>query len=240
MKFLTCITLSCCLLLIKMPAWAQDLNLVFPTPPMQSQPWVPLATNLPIALQNSVNILFQTGLADPRSCDYREIEVVAGNLWTASGKIIKTHGWVIPTTNGTYSNFAIGWNGLIYQLVSVGNPKNAENDAYAMIQATAGHDLHGQAFVTEDYGLNTQWLTPLKAVIILRFASAKLANECARTLGHDDPFLMLATDRLWTVFDRTTCAHARGDDELAYATATNLEQACKICEIEAKARGFEF
>ena len=52
----------------------------FPIPPMQSKPWVISSTNLPAGLERAVNVLFQSGMADPRGCEYREIEVAIGNL----------------------------------------------------------------------------------------------------------------------------------------------------------------
>lgn len=216
-----------------------DAALSVPVPSMQSEPWALSSTNLPSNLQTTISLLFQTGMADPRGCDYREIEVVVGNFWTASGTTVKTRGWVLPAASGARTNYAIGWNGLIYPVISVGVSANAEDDAQAMIQTMAKHDLHNQAWTPEDYSLGTQWLTPVKAAMILRFASPSLAEECIKAIGIDDPFLMLASDRLWVAFDRAMSAHMRGDDELAYATAITLDKARNICEAEAKARGFE-
>jgi len=200
---------------------------------------------LPPGLQSAVNILFQTGMADPRGCDYREIEVVAGNSWTASGTTNKTHGWLLPAANGARTNYAIGWNGLIYPTVSVGNPANAEDDARALIRAMSPpaipnkviFDVGVQTYIDEDYSLSVRWLTPAKAAMIFRFAPPGLAEECAQLFPNKDPFLTLSTGFLWTAFDRAICAHMRGDDDLAYFTALTLTQAQKIYETEAKARG---
>jgi hypothetical protein len=176
-------------------------------------------------------------MADPRGCEYREIELVIGSVWKASGTSFKTHGWILPAAKTVQTNYAIGWNGLVYPLVSIGGPASAEDDAGSMIKAMLPHDMRAQIWAEEAYALGTRWLTPAKAVMILRFAPAVLAEECARTLGQDDPFLLLATDRLWTAFDRAICAHIRGDDDLAYVTALSLTQATKTCESEARARG---
>ena len=102
---------------------------------MQSAPWELSSTNLQPGLQSAVNILFQTGMADPRGCDYREIEVMVGNLGLASGITNTTHGWLLPAASGARTNYAIGWNGLIYPVISVGNPANAEDDARSLIHA---------------------------------------------------------------------------------------------------------
>jgi hypothetical protein len=227
---------------------AQNWVSPFPYPPMQSRPWVLSSTNLPLNLQSAVNVLFQTGMADPRGCDYREIEVVVGSVSKVSGIVIKTHGWVLPAASGARTNYAIGWNGLIYPVISIGNPANAEDDARAMMRAMQPpaipnkvvFDLGVQTYTDEEYGLNIRWLTQAKAAMIFRFASSDLVAECARLFPNKDPFLALSTGCLWTAFDRAMNAHMRGDDELAYATAITLDKARKACEGEAKARRFEF
>ncbi|HLZ53656.1 MAG TPA: hypothetical protein VKS19_04175 [Verrucomicrobiae bacterium] len=236
-----------CLFLSLMQISAQNWVSPFPIPPMQSAPWSLSSTNLPPGLQNAVNVLFQTGMADPRGCDYREIEVVIGNFWTASGTTNKTHGWLLPVASGSRTNYAIGWNGLLYPVVSVGNPANAEDDARALIRAMTPpaipnkviFDVGVQTYVDEDYSLNVRWLTPAKAAMIFRFASPGLVGECAQLFPKKDPFLALSTGFLWATFDRCMGAHMRGDDDLAYVTAITLDKARKSCEAEAKARGFE-
>jgi hypothetical protein len=212
---------------------------------MQSAPWALESTNLPPGLQSAVKTLFETGMADPRGCDYREIEVVVGNSWTASGTTNKTHGWLLPAASGARTNYAIGWNGLIYPVISVNNPANADGDARALIHAMSPpaipnkviFDVGVQSFSDEEYSLNIRWLTPAKATMIFRFASPELVGECAQLFPQKDPFLALSTDFLWTTFDRAIWAHIRGDDDLAYFTALALTQAQKTCEDEAKARG---
>jgi hypothetical protein len=217
-----------------------------PSPPMQLAPWSISSTNLPLNLQSAVGILFQTGMADPRGCEYREIEVEAGSIRQASGIAIKTHGWLLPGSRGAQTNYVIGWNGLLYQAVSLGRPANAEADARAMIGAMNPPSVQQkilfnvgvQTYADEDYALNVQWLTPAKAALIFRFAAPDLAEACAQLFPTTDPFFALATDHLWTTFDRAFCAHLRGDDNLAYGTALVLTQIRRTCEDEAKRRGF--
>ena len=48
---------------------------VMPDPPNQGAPWTPPATKLPRSLVEATALLFESGVADPRGCDYREIEV---------------------------------------------------------------------------------------------------------------------------------------------------------------------
>lgn len=219
----------------------------FPVPPLQSEPW-PSSSVVPTNLQRTVDFLFRTGMGDPRGCDYREIEIVVGSLSKASGVAVKTRGWVLPATTGSRTNYDIGWNGLIYQLTSVGDPASAKDDANSLIRVmteTMAQNgglgtIRGQVCATEDYCVGTQWLTPAKIAMILRFAPAEFAKACVRLTEKDEVFLLLATDRLWTMYDRATCAHLRGDDDLAYRQALALVQARDKCEAEARSLGLRF
>ncbi len=198
-KFQARIAFCFCLFLSVMQISAQNWISPFPIPPMQSAPWDLSSTNLPPGLQSAVNVLFQAGIADPRGCDYREIEVVVGNSWMASGTTNKTHGWLLPAANGARTNYAIGWNGLVYPLISVGGPANAEDDARALIRAMSPpaipnkviFDVGVQTYIDEDYSLSVRWLTPAKAAMIFRFAPPGLAEECAQLFPNKDPFLTL-------------------------------------------------
>jgi len=197
-------------------------------------------------LETAVAKLFQAGLADPRGCEYREVEVVAGRDYRLSGITVKTHGWVLPVSDVTPTNFVIGWNGLLYRAVGVGSPVSMETDAWAMVRAMSPpslpqrflFDVGVQSFADEEYCLAVRWLTPVKAAMIFRIAGPDLAKASAELFPTNDPFLALVTDRLWTEFDRALCAHVRGDDELAYQSAQTLTQARSTCEAEAKSRGF--
>jgi hypothetical protein len=220
----------------------------FQSPPMQTNAWrlSMTSTNLPPHLESVINLLFQNGMADPRGCDYREVEVVVANFWSASGTTNKTRGWILPPLNDTRARYAVGWNGLIYQVISIGNPANAEEDARALV-----HSMHRpaisqeiildagvQTYVDEDYALNAVWLTPTKAAMIMRFASSEVTEACARLFASKDPFLTMSTSFLWGAFARAAGAHMLGDDDSAYATAVLLNKAWKACEAEARARGF--
>jgi hypothetical protein len=246
-KFQVHIALCSCLFLSVMQISAQNRVSSFPIPPMQSAPWALESTNLPPGLQSAVNVLFQAGMADPRGCEYREIEVVVGIFWTASGTTNKTRGWVLPAANSARTNYAIGWNGLIYPVISIGKPASAEDDARALIRAMSPpaipnkviFDVGVQANSDEDYSLNVRWLTPAKAAMIFRFAPPELAEECAQLFPNKDPFLALSTGFLWDALNRAMSAHMRGDDNQAYAAVITLDKARKTCEAEAKARGFE-
>ncbi|MCW5552447.1 MAG: hypothetical protein KIS67_09805 [Verrucomicrobiae bacterium] len=247
MKVLACAFWYCVSVVGGNVALAAD-SAFFPVPPMQSAPWAPSASTLSTNLQSAVDFLFRTGLADPRGCEYREIEIVVGSLSRVSGVPVKTRGWVLPAATNARTNFAIGWNGLIYPLTSVGDPANAKDDARTMIRVMTETmmlnrgigSLRGQVITTEDYCVGTQWLTPLKIALILRFAPDEFAASCVRLVEKDEPFMLLTTGRLWTMYDRATCAHMRADDDLAYHLTVVLAETRDECEAEAKSRGLQF
>src|ERR1051325_2071454 len=68
-----------------------------PLPPQQNAAWEVLPNTLPQELVNATKLLFEQGLADPRGCEYREIEVLVGRYadspWGSKLNRLKTHGW---------------------------------------------------------------------------------------------------------------------------------------------------
>jgi hypothetical protein len=62
---------------------AQPLDITdFPKPPQQRSQWsAPGETN---ELVSATTTLFNQGLADPRGCDYREVELETGDIWSGS------------------------------------------------------------------------------------------------------------------------------------------------------------
>lgn len=225
----------------------QCLHAVLPIPPMQSSPWKIASTNLPAGFESAVGKIFEAGMADPRGCDYREIEIVVGDFRSASAKTIKTHGWILPAASGMETNFAIGWNGLIYRAVAIGSPADWKVDAAKMIRAMQPpaipekfvFQVGTRARADEESSLTLNWLNPAKAALIFRLGNPELVDDCAQLFPNKDPFLVLSSGYLWTAFTRVAAAHMRGDDGLAYDTATAVENARIFCGAEAKARGFE-
>src|SRR2546425_490373 len=77
-------------------------------------------------------------------------------------------------------------------------------------------------------------LFPIRACLLLRLGEEELAGKVwtAWTAGMPqhvdddiqlrDPYLELATDWAWALFDRAVCAHMRGDDHLALLSARAL------------------
>lgn len=68
-----------------------------PTPPSQGKPWEPTKAKLADVVVSATKVLFEQGLADPRGCEYREIEVATGSCRSGDGGVVTTHGWVLPS-----------------------------------------------------------------------------------------------------------------------------------------------
>jgi hypothetical protein len=84
-----------------------------PEPPKQHEPWtLTMAEGIPDYVVNVTASVFDAGLADPRGGEYREIELQGG---------LKTHGWA-------FGSFAVGWNGLLYSVLSAGAPADLDKD----------------------------------------------------------------------------------------------------------------
>jgi hypothetical protein len=201
-------------------------------------------------------------MADPRGCDYREIEVGTGEAWRGDGGVVKTRGWVVP--GGGVQQFAVCWNGLVYPAVTVGERADWRADAHAAAQR-AGRQWRNA--LPEAYTVSHEACFPLKACLLLRLGEPGLAEElwaalqqakerefsppsehasstnpshAAQTkLDEADPYLDWASDWAWGLFDRAVCAHMRGDDGLALASARLLTTARPKLETEAARRGFK-
>lgn len=234
-----------------------------PRPPKQKSAWSPPAASLPTNYISATESLFAQGLADPRGCDYREIEIGTGNAWSGDGGVVKTHGWVLPDRGK--QQFAIGWNGLVYPAISVGT--NADLDADVMSLATNGF-TSWQSALPEGANVFPNALQGVKGCLLLRLGKADLAtaywlalehrgidfrNELARRfsstnepvstntikLSDADPYLTWASDWAWSLFDRMICAHMRGDEKLALVDARLLSSAQPQIEAECAKRGFK-
>ncbi len=86
-----------------------------PDPPRQKEPWTPPQTKLPRFLVSATAALFEQGMADPRGCEYREVEM-------GDGTIVKTRGFVLPERAGEAGRFVVSWDGVVYPALSVGAP----------------------------------------------------------------------------------------------------------------------
>ena len=106
-----------------------------PEPPRPNAPWTAPAVDLPAALGTVVEALFQAGMADPRGCEYRAVEVAVGSCWSGDGGVAPTHGWLLPAKDGDKQRFAVCWNGLVYPVVAVGDAADLKADVLAVVKA---------------------------------------------------------------------------------------------------------
>jgi hypothetical protein len=235
---------------VDQPLTVSDL----PEPPQQVAGWEPHSICISPEFASATKSLFEQGLADPRGCDYREIVIHIGEVRGGDGGNTKTHGWVLPTTTNSNQTFAVCWNGLVYPVVSVGRQMNLQADMKALVNSAVTNSwrmrmaLYGRAF-SEKLAVDQDSLLPLKACLLFRLGEDDLAtnvwNACSVSLENSggqqqgkDPYLMLAEDWAWSLFDRTICAHMRSDVPLALVSARKLTAIQPKIEAEAARRGF--
>lgn len=236
----------------------------FPTPPQQLTPNQFPTTKLPLLFVAATSKLFEQGLADPRGCEYREIEVGTGNCWQGDSGVMKVHGWVIPTSSENQQGFAVCWNGLVYPVVSIGAKADIHKDISLALKEMAKIKAKERGYenticfyspekaTPESYSLCHTTLLSINACLLLQLGEVEIA-EAVWSINWDDkperknddvnvkdPYLMLASEWLWALFDRAICAHMREDDKLALLSAELLFFAGDGVEKEAKQRGFNF
>lgn len=162
-----------------------------PAPPRQTAAWKAPETKLSEEFVSATAALFRQGLADPRGCEYREIEVVVGGFeppW--SDTILKTHGWVLPEAGKQTQRFGVCWDGLVYPLVSIGNPADVRGDASAAAVAEVEGAIYGTGrywhAYFEDFCLCHPWAgrsvshlspLPVKSCLLLRLGEVELAEK---------------------------------------------------------------
>lgn len=233
-------------------SWVQ-----MPQPPSQQLPWTAPDTKLPKKLTNVIPVLFEQGLADPRGLEYRSIVVRVGSVW-GSSHTIQTRGWVIDSFH------AIGWNGLVYPVISIGEKQNLQSDILSIVSKdkkeraeyekkypgeTINRSRYSYSAFPEDRALSEKSLLPLKVALLLRLHEVELAETLWKSLdlfdtdenetSFKDPYLLLIQDLVWAHFDRAVCAHMRGDTSIAFTSASILSKLQKTVDLEAKKRGFQ-
>ncbi len=234
-----------------------------PDPPRQKEPWTPPQTTLPRFLLTATATLFDQGMADPRGCEYREVEI-------GEGRILKTRGFVLPQQEGETRRFAVSWDGVVYPALSVGPVADLDKDIRALAQSME-RDRKAAAAQAQNAFRNTGGFTTafqrgrisdgepsgvegrsaVKLCLLLRLGRADLA-EALFTAGttwkpeirgrdltnYQINFLSLATDWAAAVFLRLVSAHLRADDVIALDAARRLSAFAKEAETHAAAMGF--
>jgi hypothetical protein len=236
-----------------------------PDPPGQKEPWTPAPTKLPRFLVSATKALFEQGMADPRGCEYREVEIVD---WPT----FKARAFVIPERPGDPGRFAVTWDGVIVPVASVGPAAELDADIRALAESMrraranagaasegrrlrevgfSGSSRHGGMFVAAGQ-FNALDQSALKLCILLRLGRADLAETLfaagttwtpeikGRDLtDYQISYLTLARDWGTTMFVRLVDAHMRADDVIALDAARRLSVFAKAAEAKAMALGFE-
>jgi hypothetical protein len=229
-----------------------------PVPPLQVEEWTQPETKLSPLVVKAIGELFNEGLADPRGCQYREIEVAVGSCWSGDCGVTKTAGWVLSSSET--QKFAVCWNGLVYPLVSMGEVADLDRDVERLLKkdreqiekqnkgkkASDHFPLRwDHEAVPEATGIARDSIRPLKAAMLLRLGKTEMAEQVWSQYFVDssaaqikDPYLQLASAWVFSLFDRAVCAHMRGDDHLALASVHALVPIQQAIEKEAAARSF--
>jgi len=231
---------------------------MIPEPPGQSESWSAPATKLPKFLVTATGILFAQGVADPRGCEYRQVEIV-------NGSIVKARGFVLPERADTPGRFVVCWDGLVYPALTVGGPADLDRDIHDLaadlkrkreagkpapfyLGVNWGFPREGQDY----YGFaGVQNQSPIKLCLLLRLGRADLAEAlfAAGTTWTPEPrahdltdyqisYLTLAVDWAGAAFQRLISVHVRGEDVIALDTARKLTRFRNLALAKADAMGF--
>ncbi len=204
---------------------------MIPDPPSQGQPWTAPATKLPKFLVTATEILFEQGVADPRGCEYRQVEI-------GDGLIKKDRGFVLPERADIAGRFVVCWDGLVYPALTVGAPADLDRDM---------NDLAASLKKARQGGIRS----PIKLCLLLRLGRADLAETlfAAGTTWTPDSrgrdlteygisYLTLATDWAVSAFLRLVSVHAGGEDTIALDTARSLARFRDLASARADEMGF--
>jgi hypothetical protein len=229
-----------------------------PEAPGQHEAWTAPATKLPKFLVTATGLLFEQGVADPRGCEYREVEV--GNEWMG-----KAHGFVLPERADASGRFVVCWDGLVYPALTVGAPANLDSDV---------NDLAAKLKQGRDAGEATRFnpgvcwsfsnerpsrfgfsgvddRSPIKLCLLLRLGRADLAESlfaagtswtpAGRVRDLTDyhiSYTTLAVDWASSAFGWLVTAHMSGEDVIALDTARKLAKFRDLTVARADAMGF--
>ena len=258
----------CLWLMLRIAAFAEDRGRFsgeIPDPPHQRDPWTPPASTLPKFLVNATTTLFEQGLADPRGNDYRTVEIVTGSVWGGDGGIVKRRGWVFADPNGSPTRFMVGWDGLIWPTVTVGDPADLAAEVARLVTGsqtrTANNRQRSRELVFDDPNGRViepgpSEANPVQVCLLLRLNRADLAEsiwaalvrqtDAARTpsgagralRSYPYSYLTIANDLAWSHFERAAMAIKRGADNVVLHDARVLNRLQTGVETTARALGF--
>jgi hypothetical protein len=229
----------------------------WPEPPRQHAKWEPDEA-VPVRLRSAAETIFKQGFPDPRDCEYREIEIEVSGVWSHESSLVKTHGWVLPEHSG--ARCAIAWNGTIYPIKTLGTAADLQNDLASLRRLAPRPFPTARPFdtaISETRSVFATNSTSSRVLLLLRLGETAVALKNwapdqqtmiqlqpevfqSGTNPSDayDPYLELAGDWAWGLFDQILSAHMRGDETLALASARQLAEAQPDIEAEAARRGY--
>lgn len=241
-SIMRCGSVCVALLLTAGVGQGQRAVLQLPDPPQQGKPWRADAA-VPTEILTAVEALFDQGFPDPRGCEYREIEVTTSTIWGESA-MTRTRGWLLPQAGEATNRFAICWNGLIYPVAKFGPPADLRAEiASAGPARRRSFSLGAGETRTVIYSNALSTRLPLllrcgETEAALRLASPFSQPNLAETPDASrDVYGEIAADWAWALFDRTLCAHNRGDEALALLSARQLAAVRPKIEAECARRG---
>jgi hypothetical protein len=206
-------------------------ELRLPEPPRQNRRWH-APPGVPTNFLVAATTLFQQGFPDPRGCEYRDITVAVSTVWGNTSQV-KTRGFVLPKKSSPPGRFAICWNGLVYPIMGAGARADVHAEVTNLASARIPYWLHNSgvgewATVTFSNAATTRNLLLLKCGETDAAKTLWAEDENGMIHGRrypnekNDPYITMAGDWSWAMFDRTLCAHMQGDEKLALASARQL------------------
>lgn len=225
----------------------------------QKEPWTAPSTKLPRFLVAATKALFEQGLADPRGCEYREVE-------TFGARAVKTHGFVLPQREGESTRFFVGWDAVIRPAASVGAAADLDRDIQALADRIGREHQAAAEGKTQRFGRPVPywWSGPgnhpglavesgsaLKLCLLLRLGRADLAEtlfatatpwkpdgKVDRSTDYQVNYLSLAQEWAGTLYGDLISAHVQGEDVIALSAARRLSAFEKAVEVRASEMGF--
>ena len=223
-----------------------------PSPPMQDSAWNPPKADVPERLIAATRKLFDQGMADPRGCEYRTVTVGADGSYLGNGRVVRCRGWLLPQSGAQSDRFAVCWDGLVHQVLAVGEKADVESDVRTLIEANVQYHKGGPVECLTELGLPCQQpgmalsrnvQLPEKVCLLLRLGMGSLAvdlwKQFLKAYPIDDKanlYLELAHDVLSNALCRAEGAHRRGDDRLAWLCSLSLSEFKKSVDREIAAR----
>ncbi len=224
-----------------------------PDPPLQDAEWKPPTSKVPHDFVYAVRLVFDQGLADPRGCDYRDVEVVTGSSRFNNDGITPTRGWVLPPTDGDGRRFVVCWNGMVYPMLSCGKRADLDSDVKAVVARLLKPDEPTvDAWRPRTSAEGTVWHGTLgndgdlATALLLRLGKGDLASALwaanhpaeepvgrgVREKNH--PYLSLVSLVARTRFNQALGGHRRGDDAVALDGFRRLKAFATAAEATAK------